>query len=302
MSGPHRRFAIPLVMAAVALFAFFDSTIKLLGGLAPLCMVLWARYGFQSLSTLLTAGPRQGLALFHTRRPGLQLLRGCMLLLMSALAFLSLRVMPVGEFTAIVMLTPLLITWLAQRTLGEQVSPLRWALLLGGMAGALLVIQPQNAHFDLATLLPLGLVVTNAVFQILTGRLARSDDPGTTHLYTGLTGFIGMSLWLPWQWQTLDGGTWALMGLAALLSSAGHYLLIMAYMRAPAATLTPFLYFQVVFGTLAGWLVFQHLPVPVALAGIACITVCGALGTWLTAREAARQPVEQRPQMVDSQY
>jgi drug/metabolite transporter (DMT)-like permease len=275
------------VIAAVALFACFDAGVKVASAIAPVGLVVWARYLFQVGFTAVTVLPRRGPALLRTDRPGLQLLRGLSLLTLSVTAFFSLKVMPVGEFTAIVMLTPLLITLLATLTLGERVSALRWALLAGGLLGALVVIRPKGDAHDLgwAALLPVGLVVSNALFQLVTSRLARSEDPATTHFYTGLTGAVLTSAVLPWSWQMLSPAGWALLVLLGMLSSSGHFLLILGYMRAGAALLTPFLYFQIIFATLVGWLWFGHAPDAMTLTGIAIITGCGALGTWLANRE-----------------
>ena len=85
------------------------------------------------------------------------------------------------------------------------------------------------------------------------------------------------------------------MGLAA---TVGHLLLILAYTRTTAATLTPFFYAQIGFAMLGGWLVFSHVPDGWSLVGIGLIALCGALGAWLTARESQAlkriklQPVE----------
>ena len=295
LQDPARhRAAVWLVLAAVALFAVFDTTIKTLGALAPLVMVLWVRYAFQVSFTALTVWPRRGRALVHTRRLGLQLLRGAALLGMSAMAFLSLQVMPVGEFTAIVMLTPLLITFLANVVLGERVSALRWALLLAGLGCAMVILRPQSDDLDWTLLLPVALVLAGAAFHTLSSLLARTEDPTTTHFYTGLLGTVLLTAALFWHWQPLPAGTWGLMLLAAILSSTGHYLLILGYGRAPAASLTPFLYFQIAFATLAGWLFFHHVPDGWALAGVIGIGGCGALGTWLTAREGRQAAAEGR--------
>lgn len=283
-SSPSRPLqGVLFVVAAVALFACFDAGVKVASALAPVGVVVWARYLFQVGVTAVTVLPRRGRALLRTERPGLQLLRGLCLLSLSVLAFFSLQVMPVGEFTAIVMLTPLLITLLAALTLGERISAWRWLLLAGGMAGALIVIRPKGEAHDLgwAALLPLGLVVSNALFQIITSRLARTEDPTTTHFYTGLTGALLTSVALPWSWQPLSPAGWALLGA---LSSSGHFLLILGYMRARAATLTPFLYFQIVFATLVGWIWFYHAPDAMTLVGIAVIAGCGVAGTWLASR------------------
>jgi drug/metabolite transporter (DMT)-like permease len=100
------------------------------------------------------------------------------------------------------------------------------------------------------------------------------------------------SVLLPWSWQTLTPAGWALLVLLGALSTSGHFLLLLGYMHAGAATLTPFLYFQIVFATLVGWLWFGHAPDAPTLGGIAIITSCGALGTWLSKRE---QPLRAVP-------
>jgi drug/metabolite transporter (DMT)-like permease len=131
-----------------------------------------------------------------------------LLLCSSALAFFSLKYMPLAEFTAIVMITPLVITLLAATALKERVSPLRWLLVIGGFAGTLVIIRPGGESFSWAMLLPLGLVTCNAWFQVLTSRLAKTEDPVTMHFYSGWVGTLIASLALPFVWATLN--TWQL--------------------------------------------------------------------------------------------
>jgi drug/metabolite transporter (DMT)-like permease len=79
-----------------------------------------------------------------------------------------------------------------------------------------------------------------------------------------------------------------------VLASIGHFLLILAYGRAPAATLTPYMYAQIAFGVVGGWVVFQHLPDQWTFVGMGLIALCGALGAWLTVHEnrMAIEPIE----------
>lgn len=294
-SHDHTLQGIAFVAAAVAFFAALDTTTKAVSLVVPLVMAVWFRYAFQVVATAAMLLPRQGLALLHTRHPWLQLLRGLLLMTTSSLAFVALKFTPVGEFTAIIMLTPLLITVLAAVSLHEHVSLVRWLLVLGGFAGAMMVIRPGHEMFDWASLLPLALVVLLASFQIITGKLARVEDAGTTHFYTGLVGAVGTGLALPFFWATpTTWGPWAALLAMGLFGTVGHLLLIHGYARAPVATLTPYLYLQVGFATLAGWLVFSHVPDAWAIAGIVAISACGAAGTWLTAREhkGRREPAE----------
>jgi drug/metabolite transporter (DMT)-like permease len=283
---------IALVVGAGACFSALDTTTKAISVSVPLLMALWFRYAFQAVATTLAVLPQRGMSVWRTVHPKFQVLRGVLLLTSSLFAFASLKYMPVGEFTAIVMIAPLAITLLAATVLKEKVSPLRWLLVVGGFVGTLVIIRPGGETFNWASLLPLGLVGTNAWFQVLTSKLARTEDPVTMHLYTGWVGALIASLALPFVWTALPSWwLWAALCFMGTMATVGHFMLILAYQRAPAATLTPYLYSQIAFAMLGGWLVFSHLPDAWSLAGMALIAVCGAAGAWLTVRES-------RPRMV----
>lgn len=283
---PHALAGIALVVAASACFAALDTTTKLVSASVPLLMALWVRYLFQAVATTAAVMPKRGLRVFRTRHLAWQLVRGLLLLTSSFLAFLSLRYLPVGEFTAIVMITPLAITLLAAALLKEPVTPLRWLLVAGGFAGTLVIIRPGHESFGWTSLLPLALVASNAFFQVLTSKLARTEDPVTMHLYTGWTGTLIASFAAPFVWTEVGNPwLWAGMCFMGLMGTVGHFALILAYYRAPAATLTPYLYSQIAFAMLGGWVVFAHVPDHLSLGGIVMIAVCGAAGAWLTVRE-----------------
>jgi drug/metabolite transporter (DMT)-like permease len=172
------------------------------------------------------------------------------------------------------------------------VSALRWVLVGGGFAGALMVVQPGRDIVGWASLLPLVMVFSYAWFQILTSKMARTEDPMTMHFYTGWVGALLSSLLLPLIWQAIpDGSTLAVLCLIGLMGTVGHFLLIQAFARAPASTLSPYLYAQIGFAMFCGWMVFNHVPNALELTGIAFIVVCGATASWLTAREN-RLPIE----------
>jgi drug/metabolite transporter (DMT)-like permease len=283
---PHALAGIALVIGAGACFSALDTTTKYVSTSVPLLMALWFRYFFQAVATTVVVVPARGRRVWRTRRLAWHLLRGVLLLTSSLLAFASLRYMPVGEFTAIVMITPLVITLLAATMLKEHVSALRWVLVAGGFAGTLIIIRPGGSAFGWSSLLPLALVASNAWFQVLTSKLARTEDPVTMHLYTGWTGTLMAALALPFVWIALpDPWLWAALCFMGLMATIGHFMLILAYYRAPAATLTPYLYSQIGFAMLGGLLVFEHVPDTASLAGIVMIALCGAAGAWLTVRE-----------------
>jgi drug/metabolite transporter (DMT)-like permease len=276
-----------MVLGACACFSALDTTTKGVSASVPLLMGLWFRYAFQAVATTAVVLPWRGWGVLRTRHLAFQCLRGVLLLTSSLLAFLSLRYLPVGEFTAIVMMAPLAVTLLAATVLKEKVSALRWTLVAGGFAGTLVIIRPGGESFSWAMLLPLGLVVSNAWFQVLTSRLARTEDPVTMHLYTGWVGTLLASLSLPFVWTWLDNPwLWAGLCFMGLTATVGHFMLILAFRNAPASTLTPYLYSQIGFAMLGGWLAFAHVPDGWSMLGMALIAACGAAGAWLTVRES----------------
>ncbi len=297
-SAARNLAGIGMVLLATAFFAVTDTAAKYVTAAGvPLLMALWARYMFQAVATSLVVVPLGGWSVMRTRQPLFHALRGLMLVISTAIVFLSLKFMPVGEFTAIMLIAPLVLTMIAGTFLKEHVSPLRWALVCGGFTGTLVIIRPGGENFTPAFLLPLLQVATNCCFQVLTMRLARTENPLTMNFYTGWVGALAATplLFLAWDSQ-VPAWLWGLLVGLGVCGAVGHFLLILAYRRAAASALTPCLYAQIAFAMVCGWLVFGHMPDGWSFLGMGMIALCGAAGAWLTVvehRQGARpaQPV-----------
>jgi drug/metabolite transporter (DMT)-like permease len=287
--SPSRTWAgIGYLILSMICFAVLDAIIKHLVNLLPMVMVLWFRYVVQAVSTSLTLWPRQGRSLLRTQQPKLQLLRGFLLMMCSVLGFLSLQHMPLAEFAAIALLTPLAVTVLSRMLFKERISPLRWVLILGGFAGAMMIVRPGGHLAGAVAMLPLAMVLFYTAFQLLTSYMARTESPMTMHFYTGWVGTAAVSCLVYWHWTTdISPLNWALLVACGLLGSTAHYLFILAFARVTPVRLSPFLYLQVVFSTLAGWVAFSFVPTGWGLVGMLLIMVCGAAAGWLNAREKA---------------
>ena len=296
----HPLQGVVLILLAAACFASLDSTAR---GLSqpdgrwgvPVLLILTLRYTVQAAVMAAALAPR-GRAGFASAHPRFQWLRGVLLLATSFCSFFAVRLMPVPEYTAINMLTPLLVTVLAATLLHEPVSRLRWALVVGGCVGALVVIRPGSGTFGWVVVLPLLGAVAYASFQVLTSRLAGAESPYTTHFWTGFVGSVVLwpILGLAAASQGLDAtlallrrlpaGAWALMGLCGLFGTVGHLFLILALGKARTATLMPFVYVQIGFAALIAWIVFDHVPDHWAWIGMAVIAACGATAAALNLR------------------
>jgi drug/metabolite transporter (DMT)-like permease len=287
---------VALIVAASGCFASMDTAVRWIGAHFSVVLVLFARYALHAalMSAWIAASPDKT---FRSANPMFQIARGALLAFSSAMAFAALKRMPVAEFTAIVMLTPLVATLFARVWLKEVVSPLRWALVAAGFIGALLVVRPGSGIVGWAALLPLAVTVSSAGFQLLTSRYAPLENPFTTNFYTGITGTaIALPILLASVADPIDTLLAApplhlsVLALVAVLGTAGHLLLIMALARAPAATLMPFQYTQLAVAALAGYVVFALTPDVVGWVGMIVIAASGAVSAWLNVREAvARQ-------------
>jgi drug/metabolite transporter (DMT)-like permease len=146
-------------------------------------------------------------------------------------------------------------------SLGEKVRKLRWALVLGAFAGTMVIVRPGSQHFDWVLIFPLVLILTNSGFQLLTSRMARTEDPVTMNVLTGWVGTALGAFLLPFVWELpTEWFVWAQLLLMGSFATVGHYLLILAFSKAPATVLTPYFYTQIVFAMLGGWLIFDHMP------------------------------------------
>lgn len=291
MTRPQRPLlGIGLVLVMTLLFAGMDTAIRWLGGAMPVLLMLTLRYVFQAV--VMTAWlARRGWAGFRPAHPRFQVLRGLLLLVTSVFSFFGLQHVPVPEFTAIFMLTPLVATLLAAALLGERVTPLRALLVAGGFAGALVVIRPGSGLLGWAVLYPLAGVAAYAFFQVLTRRLAGAEDPLVTHFWTGFVGAVVLlpvlaasAVDVPAALATATPLQLAVLLAIGALGTFGHLMLVLAMGLAPTATLMPFIYTQIGWAALLGGLVFGQLPDGPSWAGMALIAACGASAVWLNTR------------------
>jgi len=290
--------AVVMIAGAVACFSLLDVIVKSLAPRHPVPLLVWARWGFQAVAMLVWLAPTMGLDMVRTRQLRMQLLRG-VLLVASSLFFVSaLKYLPLAEATALNYTTPTLVVLLAVVVLRERMTKARIGFVIAGAIGMLLIVQPGAEFFKGASLLALAAAVCYAMYQISTRMLA-GEDPRVTLFYPAVIGTLVMTLGWPWFGRPI-AMTWeeaALLALAGVLGTVGHFLFILAFARAPASALTPFTYLQLVWATLLGWIAFGDFPDRLTLIGMGIIGGSGLLLTWHERRRALILPPE--PPAVD---
>lgn len=279
------RRGIPWMLAAMVLFASINATAKYLILSYPVMQVVWARYTFHVLMLVVLLGPSLP-RVMATARPGLQVVRSCLLTVTTILFFNAISRIPLADTSAIMYTAPLLVTALSLPLLGEHVGRRRWAGVAAGFVGALVIIRPGAGVMQYAALLPLGAACTHALYQIATRRISASDRPLTTLAYTPLMGMLVTSAVVPFFWTPPDAEGWLLMAMLGMFGGIGHFFLIKAFQASPAATVAPFSYSNLIWATIYGYFLFGDLPDAWTVAGAVAIA---ASGLYIFGREQRRQ-------------
>jgi len=282
-----RLIGIALMCGAVGLFAFLDTTAKYLGRQIDVLQVVWARYTFAFLLTLIVSNPLSRPGLLRTGRPVFQVGRATLLLGSTMLNFFALKYLRLDQVLAIIFSTPFFVAALSGPALGEWVGVRRWAAIGVGFIGILVVTRPGFGLVHPAAILAVMAALSYAAYALSTRILARTDSNETTLFYSNFVGAVMMLPVIPFVWKTPDPWQIVLMALAGALASLGHYMLIVAHRLAPASLLSPFIYSQLVWVIALGYAVFGDVPDAYTLIGAAIVI---ASGLYVFHRERVRGP------------
>jgi drug/metabolite transporter (DMT)-like permease len=271
-----------LMLGAAALLPLMDGVAKFLSESYPLSQVVWARYFFHLLTMLPLLVWRYGAASLWPRRPGVQLLRGALLLLATGLFFTAISRMPLATALSLFFVSPLVVTALAPLLLGERVGLPRWLAVLIGFVGVWIVMRPGTGVFQLSGLFAVAAGTVHGLYLLVTRKLSGSAPPLVTLAYTALVGAVGMTIVAPLDWTGPTPVGWSLMVLMGLLAATGHLMVIRAFDFAPASLLAPAGYFEIVMATLIGLVVFGDFPDGWTWVGVGVIV---ASGVFISVRE-----------------
>jgi drug/metabolite transporter (DMT)-like permease len=290
--GAHERrqhlTGIALMCGALACFACLDTMAKFLNGYMDTLQVVWARYTGALVLALAISNPFSRPALMVTGRPVLQVGRSVLLLASTLLNFFALRWLQLDQALAIVFSTPFFVAILSGPVLGEWVGLRRWLAICVGFIGVLLVVRPGFGGIHPAALISLAAAAFYAAYSISTRMLSRTDSSETTLFYSNLVGAAVMVPVLPFVWTTpREPLIILLMVVCGAFGTIGHYLLILAHRLAPPALLAPFIYTQIVWVIILGYLVFADVPNGWTVAGAAIVV---ASGLFILYREQVRGP------------
>ncbi len=290
-------FGLLMMFLSVILSPIIDIFSKLAATTIPPAEVTAARFIFQSLFALPMMALRGQWGLWSLRRSGVHAIRAAVLTLSMVSFVTTLQVMEVADAIAIFFVEPMMLTILSSIFLKETIGWRRYTACAVGFFGAMLIIQPSFAEVGFVALLPVVTALCIAVYVMITRVVSHSEDAWPMQFQTGIWGTviclillaIGQGTGSPIIDPVVPDGTAMLHLLGVGVSAAATGILtIYAYRAAPASTLAPLQYFEIVSATIFGWLVFGNFPDLIKWVGIFIIIASGLYILWRERRFASK--------------
>lgn len=279
--------AILLVLCTTLTFVSMDAIAKLLTqtGMEPEAII--------SIRFAIVAAVVLGAVLWHwkerplaTKRPRLHIARGIMQIGAATAFVYGVRNLPLETATAISYVSPLFITALSVPFLREKVGIRRWAAVLLGFGGVMMILRPGSASFEWGMLFPIlaSFLWANAI--IITRAMRASEKALTVLAWSSFSGFaavlpFGISSFV---WPTTE--QWVLLCALAACHLIAQILVIRAYMMASASVLAPFSYSSLVWATLFGFVIWGSTPDAMTVAGALVLAGAGLYVWWRERRLA----------------
>ncbi|MEO0914035.1 MAG: DMT family transporter [Pseudomonadota bacterium] len=281
------RLAVALSLAAFFCFTMIDTLAKALVATLPALQVVFIRYAGHFAFSLAVFVPREGLNVFRSHAPALQMARATLLLAGTSFNFLALKSLPLTFTTAVFFASPIVVCLLSIPLLGEKVGARRLAAVFVGFIGVLIIVQPGSAGFEPAMLYSLGALLSASLYFVLTRRVAGRDDNPTGQIYTSALPTLALAPFVIPGWIQPVGLAWIPTLLIGIFGGLGHSLFTVAHRYGEASVLAPIVYVQILYATAISWLVFAHAPAANTILGTAVIV---ASGFYIWLRERQKKP------------
>jgi drug/metabolite transporter (DMT)-like permease len=260
-SARNRLTGIGLISGAYLLFSLLDGSAKWLVGSMPVIMVVWLRFAIHVLVAGAVLFPLRGWSLVKTRHLRWHAARALMFMAMTGINFWALQYLQLTVTASIFFSVPLIIALVSATAFREPIDTGRWIAIVVGFAGVLVIVHPGSTDFHPAMLLSVVNAILYAFFMMMTRRLAAYDSPETIQYLPALGAALGLAPFALAAWEAPSGWLeWTVACLLGVLGGVGHYLLALAHRYAPSSVIAPFLYQQVVYMALFGYLVFGDVP------------------------------------------
>ena len=266
---------IALILASTVFLGASDVTAKYLSATLPSIEIAWIRFLVFALIMSPAMVPGSPLYALHSRRPGFQVMRGVALLASSLFFISGLRFLPIAEASATGFVSPLFVTALSIVFLGEKVGVRRWLATAVGLIGVLIILRPGTSAFHPAAFFPIVSALAWAGTLIMTRMMSGREHAITTMTYSSIVGVCILCALVPFVWVTPSWHDIAFGIFIGIASTAGQWIVVLAFRYADASVLAPFSYTQLLWVSILGFFIFGEIPDVWTVTGAVFIVASG---------------------------
>ena len=278
------RLGIILMLSATLFFAIMDGVSRYLAETYNVMLINMLRAWVLAIIVILIS-IRKGQGIKKVSKSDnyvLQILRGTILISCVCIGVHSFTILGLVTSHCIISCYPLVVLALSGPFLKEKIGWRRWLAVLFGFIGVIVIINPLSFNFNLNLLWPISLSFLLAIYTILTRKVSSFDGSETSFFWVAIMGCFIMTFTGPFFWQPILLKDLGYLILLCILSSCGHFLLIKALETAEASILQPFTYFQLIFASIIGILIFHDKITQSILIGGIMIVGSGVFAAWRT--------------------
>jgi drug/metabolite transporter (DMT)-like permease len=286
---------IAMILASTVFLGASDVTAKYLSATLPSIEIAWIRFLVFAMIMVPAMLPVSPLYALQSDRKGLHVMRGVTLLLSSLLFISGLGFLPIAEASATGFVSPLFVTALSIFFLSERVGMRRWIATAVGLIGVLIILRPGSSAFHPAAFFPIVSALAWACTLIMTRMMSGREHAITTMTYSSIVGVCIVSALVPFVWVAPSWHDILFGILIGVASTAGQWIVVLAFRYADASVLAPFQYTQLLWVSILGFMIFGEVPDTWTVTGAAFIV---ASGLYTAHRERVRRsqlPVEAEP-------
>jgi drug/metabolite transporter (DMT)-like permease len=279
---------IMFMIAATVLFALSSAIAKWQVAIYPVGEVMFLR----SFSSLIVCAaiilPVAGFSVFATQRPRDHLARGLSQSISQTFTVMAFSLMPLAGAIAINFSAPLWSALLSVVWLKERAGRARWTALLVGFAGVLIVADPGADSLTLGASFALANAVMYGSVTVAVRGMTATESTNTLLMWQMVIIAVMHSFLLLFGWRWPTPADAAMLALSGVANALAQYLWTRALHLAPAAAVSPFYYFLLVWALVIGFVAWGDVPTVGLLAGSAIVVASGLFLLWHETGRARR--------------
>lgn len=278
----NAKKGIFIIIIATLFFAIMDGVSRYLAETYNVFVINMIRSWVLALFVILISlRKKDGIKkVLSSKQPFVQFIRGVLLTLAILIGVYSFTKLGLVQTHSIMSFFPLIVVAFSGPILNEKIGIQRWLAVIFGFIGIIIILDPVNFIFSFDGLLPVLGAFVLGFYTILTRKVSETDKSETSFFWVAIIGFFIMSCLGPFHWEPILFNDWGWMALLCVLSTVGHFLLIMAYENAEASILQPFTYFQLLFASIIGICFFNDKITLSIFVGGSIVVLSGIFAAW----------------------